>query len=107
MDRNGRVDYSSIKDPQILRLIKNNEPLVELTLMQADLEFEYPQKLEKMMIKADILKLVEEEEAKVKSIAYQKEYEESQKKILTYEEYYNAQPGRETPRAVLDKSGLG
>lgn len=43
--------------------------------MQADLEFEYPQKLEKLMIKADILKMVEEEEAKVKSIAQQKEYE--------------------------------
>lgn len=37
--------------------------------MQADLEFEYPQKLEKMKVKGDILKLVEEEEAKMKSIA--------------------------------------
>jgi len=30
--------------------------------MQADLEFEYPQKLEKMIIKGDLLRLVEEEE---------------------------------------------
>lgn len=44
--------------------------------MQADLEFEYPQKLEKMTIKGDILKLVEEEEQKMKQIAGQKEYEE-------------------------------
>lgn len=43
--------------------------MVKLTLMQADLEFEYPQKLEKMMVKSDILKLVEEEELKLKSIA--------------------------------------
>jgi hypothetical protein len=49
--------------------LKKNDSLVKLTLMQADLEFEYPQKLEKMRIKGDILKLVEEEEAKLKSIA--------------------------------------
>ena len=40
------------------------------------------------MIKGDILKMVEEEEAKLKSIAQQKEYEEQSKKVLTYEEYY-------------------
>jgi hypothetical protein len=39
-----------------------NETLVKVTLMQADLEFEYPQKLEKMTIKADILEMLEEEE---------------------------------------------
>lgn len=60
------------------------------------MEFEYPQKLEKMRIKADILKLVEEEEAKLKSIAQQKEMEELAKQVLTYEEYYNASPYQET-----------
>ncbi len=44
--------------------------MVKLTLIQADLEFEYPQKLERMMIKGDILKMIEEEEAKLKSIAF-------------------------------------
>lgn len=75
--------------------------------MQADLEFEYPQKLEKMIIKADILKLVEEEEVKLKNIAFQKEYEESLKQILTYEEYYNAEPGKETPRMKDSGAGMG
>jgi hypothetical protein len=37
--------------------------------MQADLEFEYPQKLERMMVKGDILKMLDEEEAKMKTIA--------------------------------------
>lgn len=39
--------------------------MVKLTLMQADLEFEYPQKLERMSIKGDMLKLIEEEEQKM------------------------------------------
>jgi len=43
--------------------------------MQQDLEFEYPQKLEKMIIKSDILRLVEEEEKKLQTIARQKEEE--------------------------------
>lgn len=36
--------------------------------MQADLEFEYPQKLEKMMIKSDILKWLDEEEDKLRQL---------------------------------------
>lgn len=76
--------------------LKKNDGLVRLTLMQADLEFEYPQKLEKLKVKGDILKLVEEEEAKMKSIAHQKEIEELSKKVLTYEEYYGEGPLSET-----------
>ena len=56
-------------------MVESNEALVKLTLFQSDLEFEYPQKLEKMMIKGDILKMIEEEENKLKSIAFQKEFE--------------------------------
>lgn len=37
--------------------------------MQADLEFEYPQKLERIQVKADILKMLEEEEVKLKTLA--------------------------------------
>ena len=37
--------------------------------MQADLEFEYPQKLEKMKVKADVLKWLDEEEIKLKLIS--------------------------------------
>jgi len=37
--------------------------------MQADLEFEYPQKLERITVKGDILKMLEEEEIKLKQLA--------------------------------------
>jgi hypothetical protein len=80
----------------VISELKKNDGLVRLTLMQADLEFEYPQKLEKLKVKGDILKLVEEEEAKMKSIAHQKEIEELSKKVLTYEEYYGEGPLSET-----------
>ncbi len=60
--------------------------------MQQDLEFEYPQKLEKMIIKSDILRLVEEEEKKLQTIARQKEEEYRNAQFLTYEEYYGLQP---------------
>mmetsp|Transcript_30979 Transcript_30979/g.36343 ORF Transcript_30979/g.36343 Transcript_30979/m.36343 type:complete len:154 (+) Transcript_30979:723-1184(+) len=69
--------------------------------MQADLEFEYPQKLEKLLVKADILKWLDEEEEKLKNIALEEFMEtESQQKAavkltpgkefhLTYDEYYD------------------
>jgi len=75
--------------------------------MQADLEFEYPQKLEKMKVKGDILKLVEEEEAKLKSIAQQKEMDEMSKKVLTYEEYYGEGPLNETQTIRDTRNILG
>jgi len=58
-----------------------------------------------MRIKGDILKLVEEEEAKLKSIAHQKEMEEMSKKVLTYEEYYGEGPLNET-QAVRDTRNI-
>ena len=100
LDDNADVDYSAVKDEYVAKELRKNEALVKLTLMQADLEFEYPQKLEKIKIKADLLKLVEEEEAKIKSIAHQREMDELSKKVLTYEDYYNARPSNETQRVV-------
>jgi len=49
-----------------------------------------------MLIKGDILKLVEEEEQKMKTIALQKEADELSKKVLTYEEYYQQSASEET-----------
>lgn len=69
LDEHGEIDTSKVTDQNIIKSLKNHETIVKLTLMQADLEFEYPQKLEKMLIKSDILKLVEEEELKLKNIA--------------------------------------
>ncbi len=82
------MDYSQVRDENVKKALQKKETLVKVTLMQADLEFEYPQKLEKMMVKADILKIADEEEAKFKSIAFAKEAEENAKRVLTYEEYY-------------------
>lgn len=68
--------------------------------MQADLEFEYPQKLEKMLVKSDILRWLDEEEEKLKNIALEEfmEAQADQKTsvkttpgrdfFLTYDEYY-------------------
>lgn len=60
-----------------------------------------------MRAKADILRLVEEEEAKLKSIAQQKEMEEMSRKVLTYEEYFNASPSQETQTVKDTRNMLG
>jgi len=58
-------------------------------------------------VKADILKLVEEEEAKMKSIAQQKELDEMFKKVLTYEDYYGGNPENETQSVKDTRNILG
>ena len=45
--------------------------------MQAALEFEYPQKLEKLLVKQDLLRWLDEEEEKLKNIALE-EFMESE-----------------------------
>jgi len=55
LDHMGDLDFSNVKHPNMITYISKNEQLVKLTLMQADLEFEYPMKLEKMIVKSDIL----------------------------------------------------
>lgn len=60
--------------------------------MQADLEFEYPQKLEKMLIRADVVEMANKEEEKLEFAEYAKEAEEARRKILTYEEYFALDP---------------
>lgn len=70
-------------------------------MLQADLEFEYPHKLEKILVKNDVLRWLDEEEEKLKNIALE-EFLEAQTKqkadfkmtpgdefYLTYDEYYN------------------
>lgn len=84
------------------RQVRANEPLVRVTLMQADLEFEYPQKLEKLMIRSDMLKWLDEEEHKLRELVMEPEYiSDSQANlppmpeahdgspVLTLEDYYS------------------
>ena len=69
LDSNGDVNYEQVKHKHIAKYLKKNEALVKVTLMQADLEFEYPQKLEKLLVKSDVLRWLDEEEEKLKHIA--------------------------------------
>ena len=45
--------------------------MVKVTLMQADLEFEYPHKLEKLLVRSEILSWLDEEEKKLENLAKQ------------------------------------
>ena len=76
--------------------------------MQSDLEFEYPQKLEKLLVRSDLLRWLDEEEEKLKRIVTENtqfseqksvlpsqmtEIQEAKKAILTYEDYYGIDDG--------------
>ena len=69
MDEAANPVYEKVGDKNIVRFLQKKDSLVRVTLMQADLEFEYPQKLEKMLVKSDILRWLDEEEEKLKNIA--------------------------------------
>ena len=69
LDLNGEVDYSEVEDDNIVKSLQKKEQLVKVTLMQADLEFEYPHKLEKIVVKNEILKWLDNEEEKLENIA--------------------------------------
>jgi len=43
---------------------KKNPSIAKIALMMRDLEFEYPMKLERIRIKANMLEMIEEEEKK-------------------------------------------
>ena len=71
--------------------------------MQADLEFEYPHKLEKLLVRSEILSWLDEEEIKLQTLAKQ-QFEEQQVSelsqgrntpgddfYLTYDDYYGNQ----------------
>lgn len=42
LDDNGDLNLSDVRDNNVVKYLSKNEQLVKLTLMQADLEFEYP-----------------------------------------------------------------
>jgi hypothetical protein len=48
LDDEGELDLSEVKDDNVRKYLEQNAALVKMTLMQADLEFEYPHKLERM-----------------------------------------------------------
>ncbi len=42
LKKNGEVDYSRIENKNVVNVLKKKEALVKVTLMHADLDFEYP-----------------------------------------------------------------
>lgn len=42
LDDQGDPDFSQVQNPNVLSELKKKESLVRVTLMQADMEFEYP-----------------------------------------------------------------
>mmetsp|Transcript_14210 Transcript_14210/g.24165 ORF Transcript_14210/g.24165 Transcript_14210/m.24165 type:complete len:93 (+) Transcript_14210:118-396(+) len=65
--------------------VKKNETLVKVALIEADLDYEYPQKIERKLVSADILELVEREEEKIKFIEFSKEAQDLRKEILSFD----------------------
>jgi len=90
----------------VKKYLTKNESLVRLTLMQADLEFEYPHKLEKMMVKADIAELADKEEEKLQFALFAQEAEKARRKLLTYEEYFQLDPKKDG-HVMKDQRKLG
>lgn len=84
----GELDLTDVQEDNVRKYFEKNASLVRLTLMQADLEFEYPQKLEKMKIQADVYQLAVKEDEKLKFADYAKDAAEARKRVLTYEEYF-------------------
>jgi len=115
-DANPVLDH--IGDANIRNYLRRKEALVRVTLMQADLEFEYPQKLEKLLVKADMLRWLDEEEEKLKNIALEEFLEsEAQQKAavkltpgeefhLTLDDYYGNKDMVSENRASM-KIGAG
>lgn len=120
LDERGEPDLSAVASPEIRQYLESKHTLVKVTLLLADLEFEYPQKIEKLMVRADILSWLEEEEEKLKNLALQEYLEReadqraSQKLtpgeefLLTVDDYYgNPEYVREiTTNLKLNESGL-
>lgn len=77
LDENGDPDFSQVKNEHVLSLLKKKEQLVRITLMQADMEFEYPQKMEKILIKSNVLKWLDDEEEKIRALVRQAESDRS------------------------------
>lgn len=88
MNAEAEADFSRVKDKNVKKYLEKNVSLVRLTLMQADLEFEYPQKIEKMQIRADVIEMANKEEEKLQFAEFAAAAEEARKRVLTYEEYF-------------------
>ena len=100
LNDDGDVQWDKVEDRRVLKTLQQREELCRLTLMQADLEFEYPQKLEKMLVKSDILKWLDDEEERLRNLELEEAFNQMAKSkgaqrmipgnefIITVDDYY-------------------
>lgn len=87
LDDNGELDFSKCDDPDKVNAVyKKNPTIARIALMLKDLDFEYPMKLERLKIKADMLELIEEEEKKFLNKSVEEKVAEFKRKELIYED---------------------
>lgn len=103
LDEDGEVNLSGVELKNVREYLKKNEDLVKITLMQADLEFEYPHKLERLKARADVLELAQKEEEKLDFAEYAKEAEAARKRILKYEDYFDLDPTKDAHTKAGEK----
>lgn len=101
LDENGDPDLKDVQNSHVKKLLLKNIKLVRVTLMQADMEFEYPQKLEKIMIKSNILQWLKDEEEKIIALAKQ-----AQQDRTAISQYNDLTPGDQWYLTVEDYYGF-
>ena len=120
LDEEANPVLDHIKDKNIRKFLQRKEKLVRTTLMQADLQFEYPQKLERILVQSDLLRWLDEEEEKLKNIALEEYMDAETKKqadikltpgkdfYLTYDEYYDTKDlvTEDTSRIKIGAGGM-
>ena len=88
LDNDGNVDYSGVPYPHLVKNLKKIDTLIKIALMEKDLQFEYPQHLEKIKIKGDILMIANAEESRMNKMEHEREIMEMQLNELNYEQYF-------------------
>ena len=85
MNGDGEIDWKNV-DPIYATQYKDKKDFIKMVLMMKDLDYEYPHKLERLHMKKNIHKILDEEERKMREEEERTRKYESQD--LTYEEYY-------------------
>lgn len=87
LNQNGDLDFSNCENPkQVEAVYKKNPTIAWIALMLRDLEYEYPMKLERLELKANLLELIEEEEWKFLDTNIKEKVAEIKRKELIYED---------------------
>ncbi len=97
LNSEGKIDYTKIADPNVILWVKKNEKIISTCLICKDLEFEMPHIINRIEIKNQIMKEIEEEEKRFAEQKKGKEEEESEIEKLrrskkNYESFFKIQP---------------